>query len=551
MKNPFLLSIPFLGLALGSLYTLDVAAAEGQPNIIYIMSDDHACNAISAYGSRLAAVAPTPNIDRLAKEGVRLEKCFVTNSICTPSRAVSLSGQHSHVNGVLTLAHPFPEEGSGTPNVAAMLGEAGYSTALFGKWHLITRPWGFDYWKVGPGQGKYHDPVFVTSEDEGPYKHKKQKGQPGPKVTKGYYTDLITDDALAWLKEREDKAKSGAQPFALFLHHKAPHGKWEPADRHENYLADVEIPEPATLWEDFSHRSVATKNFGTSISRRLSDRRNMVDDFLNPNWPTGPLDMDGMNEEQKTKAAYQKYLKEYLRCVKAVDENVGRVLDYLDASGLSENTLVIYTSDQGFFLGEHDYFDKRWIYEECFQMPFLARLPGKIPAGSVNAEHLTSNLDFAQTLLDFAQVSDSAAPDIKKMQGVSLKPVLEGKSPKEWREGVYYRYWMHLSGHHIPGHYGIRTDRYKLAFFHGMHCNALSPAALERDPKLKTETPAGWEFYDLEADPSETRNAYDNPEYKEVIEKLKQELLELKEQYGDTDDRFPELLELRQKTGGV
>tara|TARA_R110002049_G_scaffold27321_3_gene94446 strand:- start:96500 stop:98086 length:1587 start_codon:yes stop_codon:yes gene_type:complete len=506
----------------------NLSSAE-RPNILFIMSDDHACNAISAYGGRLAEVAPTPNIDRIAREGIRLDKCFVTNSICTPSRAVILSGQHSHVNTVRTLLDAFPGPDSGTPNVASILRRNGYETALFGKWHLRSEPWGFDYWKVGPGQGFYYDPIFIASTDNVPYETRK-KGNANR--TKGYYTDLVTDYALDWLKQREAE-----KPFFMMLHHKAPHGKWEPAPRHKDYLAGVEIPEPDTLWEDFSHRSEATREMGTSITARTAPRRTMVDDVQKPDWPAGSVDMTGMTEIEKGKAAYQKYLHDYLGCVKAVDENVGRVLDYLDESGLAENTLVIYTADQGMFLGEHDYFDKRWIYEECFQMPFLARLPGTIPAGTSNESHLCSNLDFAQTFLDFAGVND--APEISKMQGASLRGIVSGDAPKTWRDAIYYRYWMHLAHHHIPGHYGVRDNRYKLAFFY-----ALPLDATLGNSKFEPSTP-GWELYDLQEDPNETNNVYGDPKYAEVTERLKSRLLELKKQYGDTDESYPELMNVR------
>ena len=509
------------------LLVTTAAHAQQRPNILFIMADDHACNAISAYGGRLAEVAPTPNIDRLAREGVRLDRCFVTNSICTPSRAVILSGQHSHINGVRTLNDAFPGPDAGTPNVAEILRRSGYETVLFGKWHLRSRPWGFDYWKVGPGQGFYHDPVFIDSDDEIEYNHRTARHLPR---TDGYYTDLVTDDALGWLKQR----KSADKPFFMMLHHKAPHGKWEPAERHRDYLADVTIPEPESLWEDFSHRSEATRDLGTSITRRAAPRRTMVADVQKPDWPAGPVDMTGMNEKQKAQAAYQKYLHDYLACVKAVDENVGRVLDYLDQSGLAKNTLVIYTSDQGMFLGEHDYFDKRWIYEECFQMPFLARLPSVIPAGSVNETHLCSNLDFAQTFLDFAGVTD--AKEQQQMQGRSLEAILCGRSPDDWRDAVYYRYWMHLAHHYIPGHFGVRDDRYKLAFFYG----------LPLDANLgKNEYPAstaGWELYDLQQDPQEMNNVYGNPAYTSETRRLKKRLAELKQQYGDTDEQYPALL---------
>lgn len=505
--------------------------ASERPNILFIMSDDHACNAISCYGSRLAEIAPTPNIDRLAKEGMRLNQCFVTNSICTPSRAVILSGQHSHINGVRTLGDAFPGPDAGTPNVAEMLRRSGYQTALIGKWHLRSEPWGFDYWKVGPGQGLYHNPVFVASTDGVAYQPTASRTA---QRTPGYYTDLITDFALEWLDGR-DKSR----PFFLMLHHKAPHGKWEPAERHQNYLANVEIPEPETLWEDFSHRSSASRQMGTSITSRLSPQRTMVADVQKSDWPTGSVDMSGMNEKEKGKAAYQKYLHDYLGCVKAVDENVGRVLDYLDESGLADNTLVIYTADQGMFLGEHDYFDKRWIYEECLQMPFLARLPGQIPPGLVNDSELCSNLDFAQTFLDFAEASE--ASEATEMQGQSLRGILCGRTPDSWRDAIYYRYWMHLAQHHIPGHYGIRTDRYKLAFFYALPLDASLGAGV-----FTASTP-GWELYDLKLDPKEMNNVYHRPEYASVVRALKDRLLELKRQYGDQDELYPELMELRKK----
>ena len=503
-----------------------VESAE-RPNILFIMADDHACNAISAYRGRLASVAPTPNIDRIASDGMRFNKCFVTNSICTPSRAVILSGQHSHLNTVRTLGDAFPGPDSGTPNLGAILQRNGYETVLFGKWHLRSAPWGFDYWKVGPGQGFYHNPVFVSSTDGVEYSSRVTKKS---ERTDGYYTDLVTDYALGWLEKREDQAK----PFFMMLHHKAPHGKWEPAARHRNYLADVEIPEPESLWEDFSHRSEATRDMGTSITSRLAPRRTMVGDVQKPDWPAGSVDMTGMTEKQKGQAAYQKYLHDYLACVKAVDENVGRVLDYLDRSGLSKNTLVIYTSDQGMFLGEHDYFDKRWIYEECFQMPLLARLPGVIPAGKVDDRHLCSNLDFCQTMLDFAGVDE--APEIARMQGRSLKGVMRGETPAEWRDAVYYRYWMHLAHHHIPGHYGVRDARYKLAFFYGLPLDA----TLGRGSFAATQP--GWELYDLKTDPREMHNVYADPEYASVVKRLKRRLAELKTQYSDTDQNYPQLL---------
>jgi arylsulfatase A-like enzyme len=484
-----------------------------KPNILFIMADDHATNAISAYGSHLTTVFETPNIDRLANEGIRMDRTYCVNAICTPSRASILTGQYGHINGVKTLSDAIPSDAI---NIADLLQKGGYETSLFGKWHLKTEPFGFDYWKVAQGQGAYYNPIFkeigmpfIASKDD-------------PKTT-GYYTDLVTDYALDWLKKRKDN-----KPFAMFLHHKAPHGRWEPAQRHKSFLENIEIPEPESLWEDFSHRSEATKDFGTSISHRLAPRRNMIDDVSSTKWKAGPIDVSGLNEEQKTKAAYQKYLKDYLRCVKAVDENVGRVLDFLDEAGLSENTLVIYTSDQGMFLGEHDYFDKRWIFEEAFRMPFVARLPGKIKAGT-KTDALCANIDFAPTLLEIAGL-----PIPAPMQGESFSSILEtGTKPDEWRNSVYYRYWMHLAHHYIPGHYGIRTDRFKLVFIYGL--------PLQSSGAVDKQTPAGWELYDLQTDPMEVNNVYNNPDYKEVVDKLKLELLNLKEEYKDNDNNYPEM----------
>jgi arylsulfatase A-like enzyme len=256
-----------------------------------------------------------------------------------------------------------------------------------------------------------------------------------------------------------------------------------------------------------------------------------------PDWPAGSIDLSGLSDREQGKAAYQKYLHDYLGCVKAVDENVGRVLDYLDESGLAANTLVIYTADQGMFLGEHDYFDKRWIYEECLQMPFLARLPGAIPAGSVNDTELCSNLDFAQTFLDYANVSDTV--EVSKMQGQSLRGILSGQSPAQWRDAIYYRYWMHLAHHNIPAHYGIRTNRYKLAFFYALPLDA----SLGRG-SFSASAP-GWELYDLEFDPQEINNVYELPKYKPVVQQLKQRLLQLKQQYADHDEPYPELMKRR------
>ncbi len=485
------------------------------PNILYIMSDDHTTNAISSYGLRFSEILPTPNIDRLAREGARLTNCFVTNSICTPSRATILTGKYGHKNGVYTLWDDLERE---QQNVAMILKQSGYETAMIGKWHLHTQPNGFDYYSVLPGQGKYFNPVFKEMGME--WIDESKEGN----VYEGYATDVITDKSIDWLKNRDS-----SKPFFLMCHHKAPHGLWEYAPRHEHLFDLVTIPEPESLLEDKSHRSEGSRNFGRNmlnLSRRMSEGKRGRE------WPTGKLDVTGMTDKEKIRAAYQKYLKDYLRVVAAIDENVGRLMDYLDESGLSENTVVIYTSDQGMFLGEHSYYDKRWMFDESLKMPFLIRKPGEIEPGSVCGDMIT-NLDFAELLLDYAGLEIPG-----DMQGRSFRQNLAGVTPEDWRTSIYYRYWMHIEGSNVPAHYGIRTERYKLIFFYGL--------GLGR--KGSTEgwiTPAGWELYDLQADPLELHNRYGDPEYSSVTNELKKELYRLKRQYEDRDEDYPEVLKLR------
>lgn len=506
--------ITLVGAAMLSL----TAMAQKQPNIVYIMADDHALNAISSYGGRLAELAPTPNIDRIANEGMIFTNMMCTNSICTPSRAAILSGQYSQLNGVYTLKDDYNLEAD---NLAKQLQTAGYTTAMVGKWHLHKEPSGFDYYNVLPGQGRYFDPVF--KEIGKPWKDHKKGGEIYP----GYVTDVTTDIALEWL----DKNASKEKPFFLMLHQKAPHGLWESASRHAEYLKNVEIPEPESLYDNQNHGPLEGKKYGTSISLR-NPRRNMVDQTSSKKWPTSTIDTTGMTYKEKTHAAYQKYLKDYLRCVKAVDENVGRVLDYLDRNGLTENTIVVYTSDQGQFLGEHDYFDKRWMYEETLHMPFLIKYPKEIEAGSVN-DDICLNIDFAPTFIDFA-----GADKPKAMQGKSFRKNLKGKTSKSWRKAMYYRYWMNMAHHDNPAHYGIRTEAYKLIFFYGLPLGTTGAEPVEIDPY--------WELYDINNDPQEMNNLYGNPKYTKLTKKLKKELLKLKKEYKDTDDKYPQLEQLRQ-----
>lgn len=474
------------------------------PNILFIMADDHTAGAIRCYGSVLGQFARTPNLDRLAEQGTRFANCFCTNSICVPSRASILTGQYSHRNGVFSLSHALDPE---RDNVAKAMQAAGYQTAIVGKWHLKEEPSGFDYWNVLPGQGRYHDPLL------------KEKGSEKPRKHEGFSTDVITDLSIGWLEGREKN-----RPFFLMTHFKNSHEPWHYADRHAELYRDVEIPEPPSLWEDKSHRSVGSREHGFTIET-------MAGRMERKGYPTGQLKTEGLSREERKRAAYQKLAKDYLRCIAAIDENVGRLLEFLEREGLDRNTIVFYTSDQGYFIGEHDYIDKRWMFEESLRMPLLVRFPGRVSAGAVRDEILL-NVDFAPTFLDLAGEAAPAA-----IQGVSFLPVLEGRTPETWRESMYYHYWQHGSR---PAHYGVRTRRHKLIFFHGV---SLPGKAEKKAPA----TEPGWELYDLERDPLELRNVYRDPEYAAVVPELKAELWRLKEELGDRDEQHPALFEVSER----
>ncbi len=480
-----------------------------RPNILYIMSDDHGSQAISAYGGHLAQVFQTPNIDRLAESGLRMDNCFATNSISVPSRAAILTGQYSQCNGVYTLRDTLD---SALPTVAKELQQAGYQTAIFGKWHQGSEPQGFDYYKVLPGQGRYNDPILIEKDNWQGKDFAHAKGS----VHKGHSTDVIAGEALQWL-DRTDRNT----PFFLMCHFKAPHRNWVAAPRFNNLLADVTIPEPPTLYDTYSD------------GRQHLDLLTIFLEDMNKK----DLKVDipqGLSRDELRRWAYQLYLKEYLRCIAGVDENVGRLLDYLDKNGLTENTIVIYTSDQGFFLGEHGLFDKRLMYEESIKMPFLVRYPPLIEGGTTN-DDIVLNIDFAPTLLDFAGID---TPDY--MQGRSFAQNLQGKTPRSWRNSFYYRYWMHHDwATMIPGHYGIRTNRYKLIFYYG---KGLGMAGAD-----KADTTPTWEFYDLQKDPLELHNRYNDPHYAKHIAALKKELRRLKKQYHDEDSTYPAMLELKER----
>lgn len=455
-----------------------------QPNILFIMSDDHAAHAMSCYGSQ---INKTPNIDRIAKEGIRFDNCFCTNALCAPSRATILTGQYNHLCGVETLSESFDGKQITFPK---LMQQHGYQTAIVGKWHLghggDSDPTGFDYWNVLPGQGDYHNPRLFEMGVE--------------KKHEGYATDLITDISLDWLESRDSN-----KPFMLMCHHKAPHRPWEPDEKHKHLYEGVDIPEPETFHDNYKNRAKAAERATMRVDRDLK-----------------PVDLKqdppaGLTRSQRKSWNYQRYIKDYLRCVASVDDNVGRMLDYLQEKGLADDTIVVYTSDQGFFLGDHGWYDKRFMYEESLRMPFIVRYPTEIKAGSV-CDDMVLNLDFAETFLDYGGIS---IPE--DMQGASLRPFFRGEEPGDWRKEMYYRYWAHM-GHGVASHYGVRTERYKLVYYYG---DAMGFNTHET-------TPPEWEMFDLIRDPHELHSVYDDPDYASIVPALKYELKRLQNKYKDT-----------------
>lgn len=451
-----------------------------QPNILFIMSDDHASHAISAYGSK---VNSTPNLDRIANEGVRFDHCFCTNSICAPSRATVLTGVYNHINGVKTLGDDLDGRQVTFPK---LLQADGYQTAIIGKWHLghggNYDPTGFDYWNVLPDQGDYYNPEMIEMGNKKRYE--------------GYVTDIITDMSIEWIKDRDPE-----RPFMLMSHHKAPHRHWEPDKKHMHLYEDIDIPEPETFNDDYATRSQA------AVQAKMR-----IDDLNDHDTKGAPP--EGLTPEEVRSWKYQRYMKDYLRCIASIDDNVGRMLDYLDEAGLAEDTIVIYTSDQGFFLGDHGWFDKRFMYEESLRMPFLVRYPREIKPGSVNTD-IVLNTDFAPTFLEYAFL-----PIHERMQGKSIRPLLSGVTPDDWRTSMYYRYWMHLDGcHEVYSHYGIRTHDYKLIYYYAQ--------ALGTTDSRDENRPPEWELFDLKQDPYELNNVYESPKYADRVAVLTAELEQL------------------------
>lgn len=497
----------FIGIILASALfaATPIFAAPARPNILFIMADDHAWQAVSAYGESRHLI-DTPHIDRLAREGMRFDRCLVCNSLCGPSRASIITGTYSHINGFYNNSNCRFDSSQIT--FPKLLQKAGYQTAMIGKWHLETDPTGFDHWEILPGQGVYYNPTMIRDGQR--VKHQ------------GYVTDIITDNSLDWLKQRDP-----SKPFMLFCWHKAPHRIWEPALRDLDFDHDRTYALPDSLFDDYSGRGLAEHDQNMTIANTM---RLKEDSKLN--------DPPGLTPEQKkawdayyaprnqaflekkltgqalVEWKYNRFMHDYLGCIKGVDDSVGRLLQYLDDSGLATNTIVIYSSDQGFFLGEHGWFDKRWIFQESARTPLLIRWPGTIRPGAVNKD-LVSNMDLAET---FLQAAGLPIPD--RMQGRSLLPIFQGSTPADWRKAFYYHYYEYPADHHVRPHYGIITDRYTLTHFYWPDVNY-------------------WELFDREKDPGEMLSVFNNPAYADVQAKLMQEVTRQRAELKEPDQDDP------------
>jgi arylsulfatase A-like enzyme len=483
-----------------------------RPNIIYIMSDDHAYQAISAYGGPLKDCAPTPNIDRIAANGIRFDRCLVTNSLSGPCRAVVLTGKYSHINGFMKNDGQPPFDGS-QETFPKLLQKAGYTTAIIGKWHLESEPTGFDHWDILPGQGNYYNPDFITKE--------------GRRTEKGYVTEIITSKCLDWLRE----AKKSGKPFMLMMHHKAPHREWQPGPNELELYKNKEFPEPSTLFDDYSGRGTAERSQDMTISKTMRLEEDLK--LFRDKDKMYSTDLGRMNPDQRAawnrsydpvirqfyesnpqgddlvRYKYNRYLQDYLSCIAAVDKSVGAVLDFLKENGMDKNTIVIYTSDQGFYLGEHGWFDKRWMFEQSYRTPLLIEWPGVTKPGSVNSD-MVSNIDLAETFLEIAGVKVPS-----DMQGRSMVPILKGKTPADWRKEHYYHYYEYPGWHMVKRHYGISTERCKLIHFY-----------YDIDE---------WELFDLKTDPMEMKNVYNDPAYADVRSDLHKRLDKLMKKLKDSD----------------
>lgn len=516
---PLIAAIPFSGCNRN-----DSSKDENRMNIVYIMTDDHAFQAISAYGSPLSQLAPTPNLDRLAAEGIIFNRAYVENSLSTPSRACLMTGLYSHQNGQTMLSNVMDSTVTFIPE---LMHDAGYQTAVIGKWHMLCEPRGFDTYRILNDQGEYYNPVFKTEETQGKYIREE-----------GYATNLITEHAIEFLENREKD-----KPFLLYVHHKAPHRNWMPDFKYLDLYENVEFPIPDTFYDNYATRGVATKEqrmridedmsmiydlklYGYEGSTHQYDQGIMLSYALwsmtedeRESWYAAYAEknknffenQENMTHDDIVRWKFQRYVKDYLRVIKSVDDSVGEILDYLEANDLMDNTMIVYTSDQGFYMGEHGWFDKRFMYEQSFRTPLIIHYPGNKGANISNA--LVQNLDFGPTFLDIAGVEKA-----DNMYGQSLLPILEkdGKEPKNWRDVLYYHFYDDTAEHNVMRHDGIFDRRYKLIHFYDE--NGIIPGYDE--------------FYDLEKDPNELNNLIDSPEYKNLIDNYKEKLSKKRSQIG-------------------
>lgn len=485
-------------------FSLTTSSFAAPPNILFVFSDDHTCQAIDAYGGTFGA---TPNIDRLASDGMRFDRCYVTNSICGPSRACILTGKYSHKNGFFTNFDRFD---SSQRTFVTQLQDAGYETAIVGKWHLTSDPVGFDHWEVLPGQGRYYSPVF--------------RSKTGKEVEPGYVTDIITEKSINWLRERSHPQR----PFLLMVQHKAPHRTWQPGPGQLHMFQSADFDEPESLFDNYENRSDAPRRATMRIGAHMRPAKDLQLFEMDSKYAIGLFKLmsdeaelawrkayeeendqyfaDPPTGDDKTRWNYQRYLRNYLRCAAGIDDSLGKLMDYLKDNNLDDNTIIVYASDQGFYLGEHGWYDKRFMYEQSLRMPFIVRWPG-VTAPGTHSDAIVSNVDFAETFLDMAGL-----PVPEDMQGQSLRPLLAGEKPANWRDAFYYHFYEGPPRvHTVDEHYGVTDGRHKLIHFYKLN---------------------QWELYDLEKTPDEMRSVYGEPDYKSVQQSLVNELGKLREQLG-------------------
>ena len=488
-RRHFLKSIS-LGLAGVTLLSHRCSSSRKRPNILFILADDHTTQALSCYGDHLAPYSQTTNIDRLAEEGIKLENCFCTNAICSPSRATILTGLYSHKNGVYCLGQEFDNTQITFP---MLFQTGGYQTAVFGKWHLRSRPTGFDDYKVLQVQGQYRNPQFITPDKE------------ELEEIEGWSTDIISDLTIDFIKNRDTD-----KPFLALCQFKATHDPWDSREPYKSMWRDEIFPEPENLMDDYTNRSQAAKRTTLKLEK-INQSTYPHERLENADW------------KKQRKYIYQQYIKDFIRCGRVLDENVGKLLSFLEQEHLIDDTIIIYTADQGHFLGEHGFFSKRFMYEEAMRMPFLVRYPKKFKPGSIN-DDMISNADIAPTLLEMANL-----PIPEHMPGKSFLKNLKGQTPQDWPDAVYYHYWQHILHRDVAAHYGIRTRNRKLIFYYGLPLGLTSYDATEPE----------WEMFDLEKDPNEMKNVVDSPEYAEDVALLKSKIYQYQKRYEDTDENHP------------